>query len=126
MKKFIFVILAVMMVLGIVASNSSAAILQSPDARLKMEVFTNDGVATVITNANRILGYKLTGTAANTAGLYDTTALGTATASTLFDEAGIDAEGANDIVWYPAPKSLTNGLTIVTSATTCVLTVYYE
>ena len=97
MKKFIFVILAVMMVLGIVASNSSAVILQSPDARLKMEVFTNDGVATVITNANRILGYKLTGTAANTAGLYDTTALGTATASTLFDEAGIDAEGAK---WF--------------------------
>jgi len=123
-KKLLSLVLAVMMALT--AGNASARIMQSPDARIKTECWTGtSAAASDITLNNRIVGFSVTGSAAAIVGLYDTTTLGTASDALLFDEA---AAAATDyaLIWYPAPKELTTGLTVVVNASTTVVTVYYE
>ena len=130
-KKII--ILAVMLLLGVAVSQSQAVILQSPDARVKTAVWVGtDGPTSTnsitLTSANRVLGWTVSGNgAAGIAGLYDATTVGAATNATLFDEracASGSVEPENP--WYAAPKNLTNGLVVVTDASTTIVTVFYE
>ncbi len=124
-KKLLSLVLAVMMVVA-ASGVASAVIMRSPDARLKTETWTGtSAAASVITAQNRIVGFSVTGSAAAIAGFYDTDALGTASDALLFDEASA-ASTAYTLVWYPAPKELTTGLTVVVNASTTIVTVYYE
>ena len=127
MRKFLSLVLAVMMVLA-VGSNASAVIMQSPDARL--QTYTVEGadeVITSITTDNRIVGWRVVcDGAAGVAGLYDTDALGTTSEALMFDEKTLVTDGSDDDVWYPAPKELTTGLTVVVGESTTVVTIFYE
>ncbi len=129
MKKFLSLVLVVMMLLA--TSNAHAVIMKSPDARVKTAVWVGIDSATssngvTLGSNNRVVGYQITGTAAAVAGLYDATSVGAATNSTIFDEASAAADASSNPVWYAAPKNLTNGLTVVTNASTTIITVYYE
>lgn len=126
MRKSFLVILAVMLIVGVAVSPSQALISNSPDARVKtLVVAGTSGVQTAITTNNRILGWKITGSSAAIAGLYDASTLGTATATTIFDEDGCIAGGSAS-TWYPAPRNISTGLTVVVNASTTIVTIYYE
>jgi hypothetical protein len=132
MKRFLFVILAVMLLTGIAVSQAQAGIMTSPDARIKSSVWvgiTSNGATptsgSAITSANRIVGYSVTGSSNPAAGLYDASGLSTALDATLFDEAAA-ASNSESRVWYPAPKALVTGLSVINNASTTVTTVYYE
>lgn len=123
------------MLLFVITVGNSHAItqnyLRSPSARIKTAVWVGiDGATSsngkTITSDNRILGYQITGTANAVAGLFDTTSLGAVADSNIFDEPSAAANASSNPVWYPAPKDLTNGLIVVTNASTTVVTVYYE
>lgn len=126
MKKVLSLILAVMLVL--VAGNVSAVIMQSPDARL--QTYTVEGadeVVTTITTDNRIVGWRIIcDGAAGVAALYDTNSLGTTTEALMFDEKTLVSDGSDDDVWYPAPKNLTTGLTVIVGEATTTVVIFFE
>jgi hypothetical protein len=86
---------------------------------------------TTINSNDLILGYTLINGAAGVSagvGLYDTTAIGTATGTTLFAEAETVANGDSMTVWFPYAKQLSGDgqLTILLGDTVCTVIVYYE
>lgn len=132
MRKYLFVILAVMLLLGVAVSPSQATIMNSPDARVRTAVWV--GIAsngptptsgTALSTLNRIVGFRVTGTSNPAAGLYDITAVAATANSNLIDEAAA-ASNSESVTWYPAPKTITTGLCVVNNASTTVTTVYYE
>ena len=131
MKKVLSLILAVMLFLA--AGNAVADVMKSPDSRVKTAVWAGISGPTssnsiTLSSLNRIVGWKVSGDgAAGFAGLYDTDALGTATATTLFDEMGCSSDTTEPAYpWYAAPKDLDTGLTVLVDAATTVVIVYYE
>ena len=139
MKK-IFLILAVMALIGIAAGSfipvpSYGVIMQSPDARVKTSVWTGttaDGATptagSALTAGNRIVGWSIIGSSSPVAGLYDNAAgPGALTEAMLFDEPAA-ASNVPHLVFYPAPKTLTNGLQVVRNGKTAAITliVFYE
>lgn len=89
----------------------------------------NISVSTIVPGTHRIIGYEIM--VANAAlveemivGLYDTTTDGGMTSSTIFDEAEA-TDGSQLIKWYPYPKELTNGLSLVQGPNSVVV-IYYD
>lgn len=126
-----FLVLAGLTVGMVVGTNAWAGsggglYSNSPDHQVFTEVFTSDKAATVITADNRIVGFTVVaGSSAGVAGLYDATTLATATNALVFDEAGTAANNS-ETVWYPFPKNLTTGLTVVLGDSDMKVVVYYE
>ena len=89
----------------------------------------NISTSTIVPGTHRIIGFELM--IANAAlteemivGLYDTTTDGGMASTAIFDE----AEAANDtqvIKWYPYPKELSNGLSLVQGPNSVVV-IYYD
>ncbi len=79
---------------------------------------------------HRILGFSVVPQDGNysselTLGLYDTTTADLMTATTLFDEAEWDDDGNNQPRWYPYPKRLASGLSLIQGPNTVAI-IYYE
>lgn len=143
MKKLFVIILAVMMLIGITASPTQAVIMQSPDARVKTAVWTSttgiyagSGLTTgytptagsALVAGNRIVGYQVTGSSNPQVGLYDAPTTDTSSSlanSQLFDEPAC-ASNMGQLVWYPAPKTLTYGLQVIRNASTTTIVIFYE
>jgi len=129
MKKILILTLAIVMLLATTGVTlADPAYSRGPGARLESEVFTTaagQDVATKIGTTNRILGYTLSDSTTGWAALYDVATSGGASSTNVFAEAYC-AAGTVVSVWFVLPKDISSGLVVGTSATTEVVTVYYE
>ena len=137
MKKFLSISLAIMLVLGIAGQGFSEAIYsRGADAKLQTVVVSASASPTLSTTCvagNNVLGWRFSDSSAGNTALFDVAAAQSSTGSTtlapstsnVFDEGDVIA-GGEVIVFFPIPKTLTNGLVTKNSATTGKLTVYFE
>lgn len=134
MRKFLVLVLAIMMVAGtvgyLIADIGGVAYTRGPDQRLKTEVLGGSLTATLsssITSSNLVLGMTYSDSAAGVGTLADLAAISslTPTSTSIFAEVFVAAGGCNSIM-FPFPKPLTNGLVEKNSTSTGVMIVYYE
>ena len=128
MKKYLYLILVVMLLVGITTSNAEVVFQRSQDARVSTWAVANDAgeLSTTITTNNRIFGYTYTDSSAGEVGLYDASTLAaTITVSEMISEVDC-AAGTAVTVMFPLPRNLSNGLVVRQKNTTGCATVYYE
>ena len=132
MRKYLFVILAVMLVLA-TAGYLRADPIYTRDlgTTIQSEVFTASGPTTkgqyssTIVAGNYIIGYTVYDSSVGIVGLYDTTSTTTIAAGTgIFAEAGV-AAGDTSTVNFPFPKKLATGFGVLSTNATCRTTVYF-
>jgi hypothetical protein len=141
MRRLILLSLAVMMMVGLTAGSVSATgalFTLSPDFDFKSTAITlgssddadQDNTVAIststITTRNRILGFSITTSAAAavSVGLYDGDATTDATTANVIAEHGCAAYGS-DTLWFPMPKTISNGVVIYGSNDAIQVTVYY-
>ncbi len=135
MKRLLFVVLAVMLLVGVAVSTSQADLNLAVGAIIKTSVWTGttaDGTTptagSALTAGNRIIGWSITGSSNPQAGLYDTTTALAKAGSGIFDEPAC-ASNNQHTVFYPAPKVLDTSLVVIRNSLTagyCTVVVFYE
>jgi hypothetical protein len=133
MKKLFMIILAIAMLAtfaGISFASGGVAYSRDPGARLKSEVFTTcegQSLSSTITTQNRILGYTVSDSAAGWGAIYDDSSAsgGGVTSTYRIGEVSCSA-GSSETVWFVLPVEITRGLKVEGSASTTMITVYYE
>lgn len=136
-----YLMLAVLLVVGFMASSAFAEGLTrlSPNSEIQTYVCTNTTTEAANTNIStstitvanhRILGFTVqeydpTIASERIVGLYDCDTDGEITTTYLFDEAESGTDNASLTRWYVYPKRLSQGLTVQQGANTIVI-VYYE
>ena len=128
MKKICSLILVVMLALGIATSCFAEVVYtRGMDARVLTSVVTGATaqLSTAVTTVNRVLGYSFTDSSAGSVGLYDSSAALDTAVAKLISEATC-ASGTVVTVMFPLPRNISLGLVTKNSASTGVLTVYYE
>ena len=132
MRKYLFVILAVMLVLA-TAGYLRADPIYTRDlgTTIQSEVFASAGhsvggqISSTIVAGNYIIGYTVYDSSAGIVGLYDADTTAKIKAGTgIFAEAGV-AAGGTSTVNFPFPKKLATGFGVLSTNATCRTTVYF-
>ena len=128
MRKFLSLALVVVFVLSLATMGFAEVVYtRGVDARVLTSVVTGAtaSLSTAVTKVNRILGFSFTDSSAGSCGLYDSAAANDTAVTKLIAEATC-AAGTIVTQMFPLPRDLTYGLVTKNSASTGVLTVYYE
>ena len=132
MKKILFIFLAVMILAASISTplyaEGGALYSVAPQYEGLLKSYTVYGaneVVTTITTHNKIIGFQVSGNAAASfAGIYDETTLPGCAATDLIAEGGA-ASSEVTTVWFPFPKTITNGIVVLVAQSTTAVTLYY-
>jgi len=133
MKRLSIVILAIALLTtfaGISFASGGVAYSRDPGARLQTQVFTScegQTLSSTISTQNRILGYTVSDSAAGWGAIYDDSSASGGDVTSTYRIGEIRcAAGTAETVWFVLPVALSRGLKVEGSASTTMITVYYE
>ena len=134
MKKILFLFLAVMILAASIASplyaDGGTVVSVAPQYENLLKSYTVYGADEAISTStigthNKILGFQVSGnSAAAFIGIYDETTIVGSTATDLIAEASA-ASDTTTTIWFPFPRSITNGICVISDDATTSVTIFY-